>query len=65
MNYGNVCVQGSDVKLYHYLIIFHGNNSDADGKCGRILGVIIFMLNISLKNVSYVVVKIVQWGATI
>ena len=49
----------------NYLVIFDGNISDIVGKRGRILGVIIFMSNISFKNVSYVFVKIVQLGATI
>ena len=49
----------------NYLFIFDGNISDIVGKHGRILVVIIFMFNISFKNVSYVFVKIVQLGATI
>ena len=36
----NVRVQGSDVKLYHYIIIFNGNISDVVGKRGNILGVV-------------------------
>ena len=46
-------------------IIFKGNFSDVVGKCGRILGVVIFSLNISFKNVRLLVVNIVHWGATI
>ena len=38
-----------------YLVIFKGNISDLIGKCGRVLGVAIFIFNISFKNVSYVV----------
>ena len=41
------------------------NFSDVVGKRGRILGVVIFIVNISFENVSYVFVEIVQWGATI
>ena len=39
--------------------------SDVVGKRGRILGVVIFISNISFENVSYVFVEIVQRGATI
>ena len=46
-------------------IISNGNISDIVGKRGRILGVAIFIFNISFQNVSYVLVKTIQWGATI
>ena len=36
-----------------------GNISDVVGKRGRILGIIISILNINFKNVSYVFVKFV------
>ena len=51
--------------LRHYLIIFNKNISDLVGKRGRILGVFIFILNISFQNINYVFVKIVQCGTTI
>ena len=35
------------------------------GKRGRILYVVIFIFNISFKNVSYAFIKIVLWGANI
>ena len=35
-----------------------GSISDVVGKRGRILGVVIFIFNISFKNVSYVFVKL-------
>ena len=54
---------GSDVKLYHYLIFFNENISDAVGKCGKILAIVIFNFHISFQNIKYVFVKTVQWGA--
>ena len=42
------------------LVIFNGNIFDVVGKRGRILGIVIFIFNISFKNDSYVFVKIVQ-----
>ena len=60
----NVRVPESDIKWYHYLVIFNGSISGVFGKCGRILGTIIFILNISFQNVSHVFVKNVQWETT-
>ena len=40
----------------------NGSVSDVVGKRVRILGVAIFIFNISFKNVSYVFVKSVQQG---
>ena len=39
--------------------------SDVAGKCGRILGVVIFIFDINFENVSYVFLEVVQPGATI
>ena len=45
--------------------MFYGNISDAVGKGGRTLGVVIFIFDTVFKDVSCVFVKIVQWGAPI
>ena len=48
INYGNVRVQGSDVKGYHYFIIFNGNISDVVGKRCRIFGIAIFISSLRI-----------------
>ena len=58
-------MQGSDVKSYHYPVIFNENISDVVGKHGRILSIVNFVFNIVFDNVGYVFVKIVQWGSII
>ena len=61
----NYCKLGTIGKWYHYFVIFYRNISDVAVKRGRIFGAVIFIFNISFKNVSYVFVIIVQPGATI
>ena len=48
INYWNVCVQGSDVKWYRYLITFNGSISYVVGKRDRILGVVIFIFDMRM-----------------
>ena len=49
--------------LSRYLVT--GKISDVVGERGRTLGVVIFIFNISFKNIRYLFLKIVQGGATI
>ena len=42
-----------------YFVIFNGDISDALGKGGRILDIVIFIFNISIQNVNYVFVMVI------
>ena len=45
-------VVGSGRKWYHYLVIFYENISDVVWKCGAVLGIVIYIFNISFANTS-------------
>ena len=48
-----------------YLVILNGNISDVVENVVEYFPLLFFVFNTSLHNVSYVLVKIVQWGATL
>ena len=57
-SYGNVCVQGSDVKWYHYFLIFNGNISDVVENLVEFLTLLFLYLTLASRMLAMYLLRL-------